>query len=69
MKRHFYMSWRKRLVNLIQLVKKMVYLVKEEKSFRRLFRVTELFNSTMESDVILDGIIEAVKESFPTFRN
>ncbi|MCG7335535.1 diguanylate cyclase [Sporosarcina sp. ACRSM] len=51
----------------IQLIKKMVFLVKEERSFRRLFRVTELFNSTMERDVILDGIIEVVKESFPTF--
>lgn len=53
--------------NVIQQIKKMVFLVKEEKSFRRLFRVTELFNSTMERDVILDGIIEVVKESFPRF--
>lgn len=58
----------KTVSHLIQLVRKMVFLVKEEKSFRRLFRVTEFFNSTMESDVILDGIIEAVKELFPSFR-
>lgn len=64
----FLQELEKAVSNLIQQVRKMTFLVKEEKSFRRLFRVTELFNSTMESDVILDGIIEAVKESFPSFQ-
>jgi len=54
--------------HLIQTIKKMVYLVKEEKSFRQLFGVTELFNSTMDSNVILDGIVAAVSESFPSFQ-
>lgn len=51
----------------IQKVRKMVFLVKEEKSYRHLFAVTELFNSTMDSNVIVDGIVAAVSESFPSF--
>ena len=41
--------------NLIEMIRKMVFLINEEKSSRHLFGVTELFNSTMESNVILDG--------------
>ena len=52
--------------NLIEIVRKMVFFVKEEKSSRRLFRVTELFNSTMQSNVILDGVVSAISKNFPT---
>ncbi|MCM3712094.1 sensor domain-containing diguanylate cyclase [Sporosarcina luteola] len=38
-----------------------------EKAYRHLFEVAELFNSTMESDVILDGLMEAVCGSFPAY--
>lgn len=39
----------------------------KEKTYRHLFEVAELFNSTMESDVILEGLMEAVAGSFPTY--
>lgn len=52
--------------HLIQMVRKMVFLVKEEKSSRHLFGVTEIFNSTMQSNVILDGVVNAVSKSFPS---
>jgi diguanylate cyclase (GGDEF)-like protein len=52
--------------NLIEMIRKMVFLINEEKSSRHLFGVTELFNSTMESNVILDGVVAAVSKSFPS---
>ncbi|MHA6260684.1 sensor domain-containing diguanylate cyclase [Sporosarcina sp. CAU 1771] len=52
---------------LLQNIRKTSYLVAKERKYRQLFNVTELFNSTMDSQVILDGIIEAIKESFPLF--
>lgn len=55
------------ICHLIQNVRKMYLLTKKEESYRQLFNVTEIFNSTMESAVILDGIVKAVSESFPTF--
>lgn len=39
-----------------------------EKAYRHLFEVAELFNSTMESDVILEGLMEAVCGSFPAYK-
>ena len=42
-------------------------LAKREKDARRLYGVIELFNATMDSEVILDGIVEAISESFPAF--
>ncbi|MFC5604444.1 sensor domain-containing diguanylate cyclase [Sporosarcina koreensis] len=39
----------------------------KEKTYRHLFEVAELFNSTMESDVILEGLMEAVAGSFPAY--
>lgn len=42
-------------------------ILEKEKTYRHLFEVAELFNSTMESDVILDGLIEAVSGSFPAY--
>ncbi|WP_432358075.1 sensor domain-containing diguanylate cyclase [Sporosarcina sp. UB5] len=42
-------------------------LSEKEKTYRNLFEVAELFNSTMESDVILEGLIEAVAELFPAY--
>ena len=42
-------------------------LSEKEKTYRHLFEVAELFNSTMESEVILEGLLEAVAESFPAY--
>ncbi len=42
-------------------------LTEKEKTYRHLFEVAELFNSTMESEVILEGLLEAVAESFPAY--
>lgn len=52
--------------HLIDRVRKIVFLMKEEKSSRHLFGVTELFNSTMQSNVILDGVASAISRTFPT---
>ncbi len=52
---------------LILTVKRLVVLAKREKDARRLFGVTELFSVTMDSQVILDGILEVIAESFPFF--
>lgn len=52
---------------LIQNIKRTSFLVTRESKYRQLFNVTDLFNSTMDSQVILDGIIEAITESFPLF--
>lgn len=45
--------------------RRMGSLIMRERKFRRLFNVTELFNATMESDVILDAIIDTVESFFP----
>ncbi|MBO0602926.1 GGDEF domain-containing protein [Sporosarcina sp. E16_3] len=52
--------------DIIEIVREMVFLVKEKKSSRRLFGVTELFNSTMQSNVILDGVVSAISKNFPS---
>ena len=48
-------------------VVKIRQLYDKEKTYRRLFEVTELFNSTMESNVILEGMMGAVSKSFPAY--
>ena len=53
--------------HLIQTVRKMSNLVTREKNYRQLFSVTEVFNSTMDSQVILDSVLHAIADSFPTF--
>ncbi|GKV54612.1 hypothetical protein NCCP2222_05590 [Sporosarcina sp. NCCP-2222] len=40
----------------------------KEKNYRKLFEVTELFNATMDSAVILDGVVKAVIQTFPSFQ-
>lgn len=52
---------------LILAVKRLVMLAKKEKDARRMYSVMELFNTTMDSEVILDGIVESVSDSFPGF--
>lgn len=49
-------------------VVKIRQLYDKEKTYRRLFEVTELFNSTMESNVILEGMMGAVSKSFPAYK-
>lgn len=51
----------------ISQVVKMHQVSEREKTYRHLFEVAELFNSTMESDVILEGLLEAVSGSFPAY--
>ncbi|WP_342505454.1 sensor domain-containing diguanylate cyclase [Sporosarcina sp. FSL K6-2383] len=52
---------------LILAVKRLIILRKREKDARRLYGVMELFNATMDSEVILDGIVEATSKAFPDF--
>ncbi|MEK3933874.1 GGDEF domain-containing protein [Sporosarcina sp. FSL W7-1349] len=57
----------KSVLQLIHNVRRTYLLETRGESYRQLFNVTELFNATMESRVILDGIIQAVSDSFPEF--
>ncbi|CAM3152219.1 diguanylate cyclase [Filibacter tadaridae] len=53
---------------LILTVRKMVSLVKSEKNYKELFSVTELFNSTMDSQLILNEIVNTFVKAFPAFQ-
>ncbi|MEZ7170651.1 sensor domain-containing diguanylate cyclase [Sporosarcina sp. OR05] len=46
---------------------RMYQITEKEMTYRRLFEIAELFNSTMESAVILNGMMEAIQDSFPLF--
>lgn len=62
-----YMELEKTVSHLIQMVRRMGILVSREKNFRQLFNTTELFNSTMDSQVILDGMIHTIADFYPSF--
>ena len=64
----YLLEFEKIFSRLIEMVRKMVSLVTREKNYRQLFSVTELFNSTMDSQVILNGIMDAISKSFPLFK-
>lgn len=64
----FWRELEKSVSQLVQSVRRIYLLEKKEESYRQLFNVTEIFNATMESRVILDGIVKAVSESFPGFQ-
>ncbi|WP_438311511.1 sensor domain-containing diguanylate cyclase [Sporosarcina sp. FA9] len=66
-KTSYYVELEKTVSHLIQMVRKMGLLISREKNFRQLFSTTELFNSTMDSQVILDGIIQTIAEFYPSF--
>jgi diguanylate cyclase (GGDEF)-like protein len=57
------------LVELIQKtllsVGKIVYLNNREDSSKRLFDMTRVFNSTMDTKIILDGLMKTVSDAFP----
>lgn len=42
-------------------------IIVEEKRYRRLFRVTEKFHSTMNMDAVLGEIIDTLQEEYPAF--
>ncbi len=46
-------------------VGKMVYLNNRDDNFKRLFDMTRLFNSTMDTQIILDGLVKTVTNAFP----
>lgn len=54
------------LNNFIQNIRKVRELTKKERKFRLLFNVTESFNATMESHLILDGIMDQINDAFPS---
>lgn len=64
----YIIEFEKAISNFIKIIRGMGFFVTREKKFRQLFNVTELFNSTMSSEVILDGIMNSLAESFPTFK-
>ena len=64
----YLVDFEKAIGNFIRIIRMMGFFVTREKKFRQLFKVTELFNSTMSSKVILDGIMDSIADSFPTFK-
>ncbi|MFD1927124.1 diguanylate cyclase [Sporosarcina siberiensis] len=62
-----YIDLEKTVSHLIQMVRRMGLLISRENNFRQLFNTTELFNSTMDSQVILDGIIHTIADFYPSF--
>ncbi|WP_336823491.1 GGDEF domain-containing protein [Sporosarcina sp. USHLN248] len=45
------------------------HLMQKEKNYRKLFEITELFNSTMDSNVILEGMMKTINELFPMYES
>jgi hypothetical protein len=48
---------------LIHTIKKSIILTQQEKQYRNLFKVTEMFNSTLDLNLILEGTLELCKKS------
>ncbi|WP_318614197.1 sensor domain-containing diguanylate cyclase [Sporosarcina sp. YIM B06819] len=67
-KKSIYIDEFERVISrLILTVKRLLTLDKKEKEARRIQRVTDLFNATMDNQVILDGIVGAISEQFPDY--
>lgn len=68
-KKFYKSSYGRLLIELIEQtllsVGKIVYLNNREESSKRLFDMTRLFNSTMDSKIILDGLVKTVADAFP----
>lgn len=52
---------------IVGIVKQAVYRMRQERKYKDLYAVTELFHSTMDVELILRGIIQSVKNTFPDF--
>ena len=52
---------------LIQTINKSIILTQQEKQYRNLFKVTEMFNSTLDLNHILEGTLEAMQKELPDF--
>lgn len=64
----YFEEFKEVLSDLIRMVEKIEFLETRENKFRQLFNIAELFNSTMSSQVILEGIMNSIAESFPSFK-
>ena len=53
--------------DLIRGIERISLLEIKEKNFRQLFNVAELFNSTMSSEIILEGIMDTITDLFTSF--
>jgi|GEM_PF-231162 len=53
---------------LISNIKKQLFIAQQEKQYRELFNVTEMFHSTMDIDRILEGVLLAMNSAFPSFQ-
>lgn len=49
-------------------IKKQIFMAQQEKQYRELFNVTEMFHSTMDIDQILEGVLLAMNSAFPSFQ-
>lgn len=52
---------------LIQTINKSIILTQQEKQYRNLFKVTEMFNSSLDLNHILEGTLEAMQKELPDF--
>lgn len=52
---------------LIRTINKAIILTRQEKQYRNLFKVMEMFNSTLDLNLILEGTLEAMQKEFPDF--
>lgn len=64
----YFEEFKEVMSDLIRMVEKIKFLETRENKFRQLFNLAELFNSTMSSQVILEGIMNSIAESFPSFK-
>lgn len=64
----YFIEFEEAVSNYIQAIGRLGFFITREKKFRQLFKVTELFNSTMSSQVILDGIMNMITESFSNMK-
>lgn len=49
-------------------IKQQIFITQQEKQYRELFNATEMFHSTMDIDRILEGVLLAMNNAFPSFQ-
>ena len=60
---------KKTITNLVETIRKSVYLTQQESQYRNLFNVTKMFNSTLDIGQILEGTLNSIQSAFPKFKS
>lgn len=55
------------LSNIIYTVKKHIDIRVNELQYRKLFKMTELFHSTMDMDIIIKNVLKTIEDNYPEF--